>query len=208
MRRTPDAFFRCPPALWDALAGDALPPATTISWRSRLGWRVEDADADLGGLPPAHQALVLAPAPWRTEDAASDSARMQRLRVAWGAMTADDRAALALAHPSILPPVAAAGHLAGGGAAACDAVGATVARIATAPGGADAKRVVGAMLRTSDRWRSWMVGFAPTDDDPPDAWAAWRAAARRGSIADVALCARLAAKRRACAPLRRQIRRA
>ena len=63
-------------------------------------------------------------------------------------------------------------------------------------GGAGAKRAVGAMLAASDRWRSWMIAFAPTDGDPPETRAAWRDAAQRGLIADLTICARLTAKER------------
>ena len=188
VRGTPDDLFRCPPALWAAVAGDALPPATAMKDAAHH-WRAEDVDADLGGLPSAHQALVLALAPWRTEDAAKDSARIRRLRAAWNRTSADERVALVMKHPSVLATVAAAAHMCGGGAAV-DVVGETVARIVTATGGAAAKRAVGAMLRTPARWRSWMIAFAPTDDDSSDVWAPWRAAARRGGIADVSLCAR------------------
>ena len=93
VRRAPAALFACPPALWSALAGAALPPATEISWDDPKFWRAEDADADLGGLPPAHQMLVLALAPWRAADAASDSARGPRLLAAWSAMPDDERGA-------------------------------------------------------------------------------------------------------------------
>ena len=208
VRHAPDDLFACPPALWSALAGAALPPATEISWDAPEFWRAEDVDADLVALPPAHRALVLALAPWRPEDAAKDSVRVQRLLAAWRALTDAARATLATAAPGVLPPVAAAARLHGGVSAAVDVVGATVARIATATGGAAAKRAVAAMLRTPDRWRSWMIAFAPTDDDPPDAWAAWRRAARRGVVPDSALCARLAAKERAAGATRRGLRRA
>ena len=196
VRRMPIDLFRCPPTLWTDLAGDALPSATTMSWIATLSWRVEDADADLGVLPAAHRAVVLALAPWRAEDAAKDSVRAQRLRAAWTALPDDERVALATAQPHVLATVAAAARLAGGASAARAAVGATAARVVTATGGADAKRAVGAMLRTPARWRSWMIAFAPTAGDPPDVWKTWRAAARRGAIPDPALCARLAAKER------------
>ena len=68
--------------------------------------------------------------------------------------------------------------------------------------------VVGAMLRTPARWRSWMGGFAPIAADSPDVWATWIAAARRGGIADLALCARLAAKEREESNLSCALRRA
>ena len=208
VRRMPDVFFRCPPALWSAIAGAALPPTHQIPWTAIKQWRAEDADADLGGLPPSHQTLVLALAPWRPEDAAPDSVRGTRLCVAWDALTEVARVALATAAPGVLPSVAAAARLRGGGSAAVAAVGATVARIATATGGADVKRAVGAMLRTPADWRAWMVGVAPTDGDPSEAWKAWRRAARRGVVPDSALCARLAAKERAAGPTRRGLRRA
>ena len=196
VRRTPDALFSCPPALWADLAGKNPPPANVLPKDIAEYWLDEDADADLGGLPPSHQAVVLALAPWRRKEAAPDSVRMQRLRAAWDQTPADERVALAIAHPLMLATVAAAARLHGGASAAVAAVGATVGRFAAATGGADAKRAVGAMLRTSDHWRGWMVAFAPTDGDPPEAWAAWRVAAQRGVIADLALCGRLAAKRR------------
>ena len=196
VRRTPDAFFRCPPALWGDLAGDALSPATEISWDAPEFWRAEDVDADLGDLPPAHQAVVLALAPWRTEDAAKDSVRMQRLRAAWTQTSADERAALVMKHPSVLAPVAAAARLAGGAADARDAAGETVVRGAATTDGVAARRIVGAMLRTPDDWRAWMIAFAPSDGDPQDVWKTWIAAARCGSILDPSLCARLAAKER------------
>ena len=203
MRRTTEAFFRCPPALWVALAGADLPRATEIPEGAIKQWRGEDADADLDGLPPSHQAVVLALAPWRPEDAASDSVRMQRLRAAWNQTSADERVALVTAAPFVLPSVAVAARRRGGVSAAVDAVGATVARVASATGGADAKRAVGAMLRTPADWRAWMIAFVPTADDPPDVREAWRAAARRGVIADLALCARLAATERRTSESRR-----
>ena len=207
VRRTPDVFFRCPPTLWRDLAGDALPPATTIPWRAMDDWRAEDADADLGDLPPAHQAVVLAYAPWRREDAAPDSVRLRRLRVVWDAMTSDESVALAATHPSALSTAAAAAHLNGsafaavganplrcGAASVIAAVGETVARVAAATGSADdAARVVGVMLRSSDHWRDWMGAFAPTDAAPPEVGTAWVEAARRGWILDAAICARMAA---------------
>ena len=208
VRRDPDVFFRCPPTLWTALAGDDPPPATDMPADAPLSWRAEDADADLGGLPPSHQALVLALAPWRPEDAAPDSVRGTRLRAAWNQTSADARAALATAHPLMLAPVAAAAHMCGGASVARAAVGATAAWVVTATGGSDAKRAVGAMLRDPARWRSWMIAFAPTDDDPPEAWAAWEVAVRRGVIDDVTLCARLAAKEREESNRSRALRRA
>ena len=108
VHRAPDALFSCPPTLWRDLVGADLPRATEIPQVAIAHWRPEDAAADLGALPPTHQAVVLALAPWRTEDAASDSARMQRLRAAWNALTADARVALATTHPLVLAPVAAA----------------------------------------------------------------------------------------------------
>ena len=200
VRHAPHALFRCPPTLWRALAGADLPPATDVPTDARTYWRAEDADADLGGLPPAHQAVALALAPWRTEDAVADSARIRRLRAAWSALTDDERVALALAHSSMPATVAAAAHLAGGASAAGIDVGETLARVVTATGGGAAKRAVGAMLAASARWRSWMIAFVPTADDPPDVREAWRAAVRRGLIADVTLCARLAANRPTAAP--------
>ena len=200
VRRAPKTLFRCPPALWSDLAGDALPPATRIPAHVLASWRAEDADADLSRLPPAHQALVLALAPWRAEEAAKDSVRVRGLLATWDQTAADERAALATAHPSVLAPVAAAAHLAGGATAALDAVGATVARVVTATGGSAVKRDIGAMLCAPDDWRSWMIAFAPTDGDPSDVREAWRAAAQRGSIADAALCARLAASPRESGP--------
>ena len=190
----------CPPTLWTDLAGADLPRATEIPDDAIAHWRPEDADADLSRLPPAHQTLVLALAPWRRKDAAADSARMQRLRAAWSALPDDERVALATRRPFVLATVAAAARLRGGAAATVDAVGATVARLAAATDGAAAARVVGAMLHDPDRWRPWMDVFAPSAADPPEAWAAWRVAAQRGIIADLALCARLAAKRRATPP--------
>ena len=44
--------------------------------------------------------------------------------------------------------------------------------VATATVGAAARRIVGAMLQTSDDRRAWMSSFAPTDDDSPEGWAA------------------------------------
>ena len=198
VRLAPDALFACPPALWGHLAGDALPPATNSSARALVYWSAEDGDDDLGGLPPSHQALVLALAPWRPEDAAKDSVRMQRLRAAWNQTPADERVALATGRPLVLPTVAAAARLGGGSGAVLDAVGATVARVVTMTGESDVKRDIGAMLRGTGAWRAWMAVFAPSDGDPSDAWAAWRDAARRGSVPDPALCARLAARRAAC----------
>ena len=188
----PATLFRSLPALWAAIAGDALRPAAKIPAHAADDWRVEDADADLGSLPPSHQAVVLALAPWRTEDAAPAPVRMQRLLDAWDALSDDERAALVLAHPSVLATVAAAARRCGGASAAVAAVGATVGRFAAATGGADAKGIVGAMLRTPDDQRDRMASFAPTAADPPEAWSAWRRAVRRGIIADLAPCARLA----------------
>ena len=193
VRGSPKTLFCCPPALWSAIAGDALPPATAVATDSRIDRPAEDADADLGGLPAAHQTLVLALAPWRPEDAAKDSVRMQRLRAAWNQTPADERVALATGRPLVLPTVAAAARLGGGSGAVLDAVGATVARVVTMTGESDVKRDIGAMLRGTGAWRAWMAVFAPSDGDPSDAWAAWRDAARRGSVPDPALCARLAA---------------
>ena len=207
VRRTSDALFACPPALWRALAGDALPPATDSPAYAADHWRAEDADADLGDLPAMHQALVLALAPWRAADAAPDSVRVRRLRAGWDALTDDERVALALAHPSAPAVVAAAARLAGGGAAALDAVGEAAARVVTATGGADVKRAVGDLLRAPDDWRAWMVAFAPTADDPPEVWGAWRAAARRGVIDNLAICARLATGGRGDFDARRTVRR-
>ena len=189
VRTVPHAIFFCPPTLWRSLADGSLPSATTIPWIATRQWRAEDADADLGGLPPAHQALVLARAPWRPEDAAKDSVRVRRLRAAWDALPDDERAALATAHPSVLAFVAAAARLGGGG----DAAGETLARLAAATCGAGAKREVGAMLGASGDWRPWMRVFAPTDADPPDVWESWLAAVQRGYVSDLSLCARLAA---------------
>ena len=194
VRRTPDGLFFCPPALWRDLADGRLPPATDSPTHATTSWRAEDADADLGDLPPAHQALVLALAPWRPAPIAPDSARIRRLFAAWDAMTTDDRVAVSKKHPSVLATIAAAARL-HGAAGVLDAVGATVARVVTATGGADGKRTVAAMLGASVRWRRWMGAFAPTDADPPDVREMWRAAAQRGGIADLALCARLAARR-------------
>ena len=196
VRHAPADLFACPPALWLDLAGADLPPATEIPWTTPESWRAEDADADLDGLPPAHQAVVLALAPWRTEDATKDSVRMQRLRAAWSALPDDARVALATDFPlALAPSVAAAARLGGGSGAVLDAVGETIAQRAAATDGAAARRIVGAMLRTPDDWRPWMASFAPTAADPPDVGKAWRAAARSGIIADLALCARLAALR-------------
>ena len=199
VRREPDALFACPPSLWGALAVAALPPATAMKDAAHH-WRTEDAAADLDGLPPAHQALVLALAPWRPEDATKDSVRVRRLRAAWDALPDDERAALATVHPSVLAPIVAAARLRGGAATTIDAVGETVARRAAATDSAAAKRIVGAMLRTSDDWRAWMASFAPSAADPPEVWEAWRRAAQCGLVADVTLCARLAANRPTAAP--------
>ena len=196
VRRDPDVFFRCSPTLWTALGGDSPPPTRGIPDNAIAHWRAEDADADLGGLPPSHQAVVLALAPWRTEDATKDSVRVPRLCMAWHALTVDARVALATAQPRVLAAVAAAARLADGAAAAVDAVGETVARRAAATDRAAATRIVAAMLRTPARWRAWMSCFAPSDADPPDVGKAWRDAARRGIVDDVTLCARLAAKER------------
>ena len=190
----PAPFFRCPPALWFDLAGHALPPATKITKEIVAHWRAKDAAADLGRLPLSYQALVLALAPWRREDAAKDSARSTRLLAAWGALPEDERVALALAHPRVLATVAAAARRRGGASAAAAAVAETVARLASVTDGADAKRVVGAMLRTPDRWRPWMIAFAPIADDPPKVQEEWLASARGGFVPDLALCARLSAK--------------
>ena len=203
MRCTPNVFFRCPPALWGALGGDDPPPPRTMPRDAADHWRAEDADADLGALPPSHQTLVLALAPWRTEDATKDSVRVPRLCMAWHALTVDARVALVLAHPSVLAAVAAAARLRGGGDAVLDAVGETVARWAAMTDGAAAKGIVGAMLRTPDDRRAWMTSFAPTAADPPEAWTAWRAAARRGLVADIEVCARLAATERRTSESRR-----
>ena len=204
VRRDPDALFRCPPALWSDLADDAPPPASTIPADAPTFWRAEDAAADLGRLPPSHQTLVLALAPWRQEDASSGSARVRRLLAAWGDLTADDRVALATAHPAAAAVVAGCAWRRsadggddepriGGAAAAIDAVGETVARAAHARSGAGAAaRIVAAMLAASPRWRPWMELWAPTDDDPPEVWAPWRDAVRSGIIPNPALCARLA----------------
>ena len=191
-RGAPTDLFRCPPAFWPALAGAALPPATDVPEDAPFSWRSEEAAANLSRLPPAHQALVLALAPWRTDEVTKDSVRVRRLRAVWDALPADERAALATAHPLMLAQVAAAARLHGGAAAAVESVGATVGRWAAAVGGADAKRAVGAMLRTPDDWRAWMAAFAPTDGDPSETWDAWRRAARRGILPDPAMCARLA----------------
>ena len=207
VRRTQGALFACPPALWSDLAGAALPPATSIL-RDVMGyWIAEDAGADLGGLPPPHQAVVLALAPWRIEDAVPDSVRVQRLLGAWSEMPANERVALIMEHLRVLTPVAAAVRLRGGASAAVDVVGATVARVVTMTGGTAVTRDIGAMLGAPGDWRSWMRAFAPTDANPPDAWAAWIAAARRGSIPDPALCARLAAASLSVAPPPRTLRR-
>ena len=191
IRRSPSALFACPPAVWADVAGDRLPPATEAGARAAHHWRAEDADADLGGLPPAHQALVFALAPWRAADAASDSVRMQRLRVAWESMTTDERVALATAHPSVLAVVAADARRRGAPAVVAD-VGETVARLAAATGGGEAPRSVGVTLRSPDHWRTWMTFFAPTDADPPETWEAWRRAARYGRIPAPEVCVRLA----------------
>ena len=196
VRHAPRTLFLCPPALWGRLAGAALPPPTDVPKDVPFSWRAEDADADLGALPPAHQALVLALAPWRPEEATKDSVRVQRLLAAWDQMSADERAALATVFPSAAEVVAAAARLRGGAAAARAAAGETVVRGAATTDGAAARRIVGGMLHTSDDWRDWMASFTPTDDDSSDVWDPWRAAARRGSIADLAVCARLAAKER------------
>ena len=129
VRRTPDALFRCPPALWADLAGDDLPPATDVPWNTPERWRIEDADADLSALSAAHQALVLALAPWRPEDITPDSARMQRLSAAWNEMSAHQRVSLVLSHPHVLPMVAAAARVCGGPESAAHAVGETSSRI-------------------------------------------------------------------------------
>ena len=200
-RGAPDALFRCPPTLWSAVAGDALPPATAIAWRAMDDWCAEDAESDLGGLPPSHQAVVLALAPWRTEEATRDSVRVQRLLAAWDAMTDDDRAALATAHPLAPAMVAAAARRRGGASAAVDAVGETLLRVVTLSIGMhDAKRVAGRLIRVAARWRKWMNDLAPTDGDPPEVWDAWRDSARRGVILDIDLCARLATLRPDGAP--------
>ena len=197
VRCAPDALVRCPPALWVDLAGADLPPATKVEPHAARHWRAEDVDADLGRLPPPHQALVLALAPWRPDDVATDSVRIQRLRAAWDQTPADERVALATAHPTAPAVVAAVARMSGGMDAGIDAVGETVVRIAMARGGARAAtRAVGGMLRASARWRPWMGAFPPADDDPPETWAAWIAAARRGGLPDLAVCARLAAKER------------
>ena len=194
VRYRPHVLFECPPALWADLAGKDLPPAPYVPWNALKTWRAEDVDDDLGRLPAAHQALVLALAPWRREDAAPDSVRLQRLRAAWRALQADDRVALVRAHPSVLPTVAAAARLRGGAAAATTAVGETVVRLAAGNGAADdAKRTAVADLCTTGRWRDWMVAFAPTDGDASDVWKAWCDAARRGLVADSDVCVRLAA---------------
>ena len=192
MRRMPDDLFRCPPALWDALAGAALPPATAMAWHAPLDWRAEDADADLSRLPPSHQALVLALAPWRTEDATKGSARVRRLLAAWGQTSADERVALATAHPSVLATVAAAARLRGGASDSVDAVGETLIQVVSLSIDMhDTKRAAGRLIRVAARWRDWMETVAPTDGDPPEVWDAWRDAARRGIVLDLSLCARL-----------------
>ena len=208
VRRTPDAFFRCPPALWAALGGDDPSPPRAMSRNAADHWNAEDADADLGGLPPAHQAVALALAPWRTADATKDSARMQRLLAAWNALTVDARVALATAHPSMLATVAAAARRRADASEGVDAVGETLIRIVLATGGEfDARQAAGRLMRAAPRWRNWMASFAPTDDDLPETWAAWRAAARRGIVLDPSLCARLAAPAQRPSAARRAQRR-
>ena len=199
VRGSPNTLFRCPPALWGDLAGDALPPATKMPWEIIQGWRAEDAAADLRALPAAHQATVLCLAPWSWNDVAPNSARMQRLRAAWDALPDDARVALALAQPRALAVVAAGARLRGDAAAVVDAVGETVAHWAAPTDVARVRRIVSAMLRTLDRWRDWMDAFSPTDGDPSEAWAAWMNAAQRGVVPDPSLCARLAATRLAAA---------
>ena len=209
VRRAPDVFFRCPPTLWIALGGDDPPPPRAMPRDAADHWNAEDADADLGALPPAHQALVLALAPWRWKDAARDPVRVRRLLAAWDALPDDERVALATAAPGVLPSVAAAARLRGGAAAGVDAVGETLIRIVLATGGAaDARQAAGRLIRVAPRWRNWMASFAPTDGDPPEAWEAWEVAVRRGIIADVTLCARLAAKEREAGAPARALRRA
>ena len=204
VRRAPETLFRCPPTLWRALADGRLPPATDAPTDAADDWRAEDANIDLSGLPAMHQALVLALAPWRPKDAAPDASRVQRLLDAWDALAADERIALVTAHPFVLAPVAAAARLRGGAATTIDAVGETVARrAAAADGAAAAKRIVGAMLRTSDDWRAWMASFAPSAADPPEVWEAWRRAAQCGLVADNNGCARLAAREKRRGMMRR-----
>ena len=202
-RRTPDAFFRCPPPLWSDLAGASLPPATEIPRVVIGSWRVDAADANLSLLPPTHQAAVLALAPWRTADAAPDSVRVLRLRDAWTSMTTDERVALARAHPSVLAVIAADAHMHGGGAGAAAAVaGETVAQVVATTDACAVRYIVGVMIASSNDWRDWMDIATPTAADPPEVWEAWRHAARLGLVSDLAVCARLATRSRAAEPSR------
>ena len=196
VRRRTTVLFACPPALWPALTHNRLPPTTRIPYEIIPCWRAEDADADLSGLSEMHQALVLALARWRQDDVAPTSVRLRRLCAAWNAMSANERMTFVLAHRFAAPAVAAAVRLRGDAASVAAAVGATIARVVTATGGAAIKRDVASMLRTFDAWRPWTAVFAPTDADPPDVWAAWDDAAQRGYVLDSAICMRLAAKRR------------
>ena len=207
VRRTPDALFACPPALWCDLAQGRLLPAGSIAPHIRVSWRAEDADADLGALPPAHQAVVLALASWRRKDVEPDSIRLQRLIAVWNALPTNERVALAVRHPGVPASVAAAARLRGGASAAIDAVGETLARLTAAPSAAAVKRAVGAMLRAPGDWRAWMVAFTPTNADPPEVWNAWRRAARRGFVPNPAICARLAAEQSTKSTSRRALRR-
>ena len=187
VRRSPDALFRCPPALWRALAEGPLPSSTDRLADAVDHWRAEDADADLGDLPPTYQTLVLALARWRPDDATPDSVRLQRLLGAWSALAEDARDALVKAHPRVLSTVAAAARMHDVGD-----IAAIVARWASATADAETKRAVAAMLRSSAHWRAWMRAFAPSDADPPPVWEAWRHAARRGRVPDLAISARVA----------------
>ena len=129
VRSVPQAIFRCPPALWFDIAGDALHSVRHIWWSDVMSWHAEDADADLGNVSKMHQALVLALAPWRIEDVAPDSVRMRRLSDVWNALTEEERVDLVLAHPFVLAAVAAAARVCGGPEAARAAVGETAARV-------------------------------------------------------------------------------
>ena len=196
VRRDSRTFFHCPPALWGALAGDALPPAKDIWPDARRYWRAEDAAADLSLLSPAHQATVLACAEWLPEDVAATTDRLTRFLDAWNKMTEDERRALMTIDSTAPITVAAAARLTGD-SAAMDAVGQVISQSITAGGGHAAKRLVGDMLHSPDDWRRWMRAFAPTDGDSPDVWAAWNDAAERGCVPDADLCARLAERRAA-----------
>ena len=195
VRHRPDVLFACPPALWGDLADGAAPPARRIMHASVVEWRAEDAAADLSRLSAAHQAVVLALAPWRRNDGATNPARGSRLLALWGEMTADEQAEVGAALPLVLAVVAACARRRGGGTDAINAVGNAVAQSAAMTADAESKRMVGAMLCSADDWRDWMGAFAPTDADSSEVWDAWEHAAQRGLVPDVAIGARLAARR-------------